>query len=321
MVFWWWAACGGDDTKTDTDGGTTPAPHTAHTGAPTDTEPTPTDTEPTPPVHTGGGGGGEHTGLPALPEYRTPGPYAVDTVDTSSTATSCRSMAVTVYTPVGAPVGPAVVVAHGFSGQRRDMEGWGEHFASWGFTALVPQMCHSTPLNVDHEQNGLDLVALAAALAPGQVPFYVGYSAGGLAALVAAAEDPGAGGNLGLDMVDAFGVGGRAIPGLTAPAADLYAEPSACNTRNNGVPLYDGVGAPTLQIPGADHCDWMNPYQASCAFLCATGPEETRIPQAIATLATSWLLWQSGLDAQAARWWTPGADGYEQLVTDGWMVP
>ena len=318
MVLWWLAACGGDDTKTDD--GTTPTTPAAHTGGPTDTETdtTPTDTETTPPAHSGGG---EHTALPPLLDYRTPGPYSVDTLDTTSAATSCRPMDVSVYTPVGAPGGPVVVVAHGFSGRRRDMEGWGQHFASWGFTALVPQMCHATPLNVDHEQNGLDLVALAADLAPGQAPFYVGYSAGGLAALVAAAEDAGAGGNLGLDMVDAFGIGARFAPGLTAPAADLYSEPSACNTRNNGVPLYDGIGAPTLSIPGADHCDWMNPTQAACAFVCATGPDEPRIPQAIATLATSWLLWQGGLDAQAARWWTPGADGYDQLVADGWMVP
>ncbi len=271
--------------------------------------------------HTAAAGPTADTGPAPLPDYRTPGPYAVDAQDTTSAATSCRSMAVSAYAPVGAPAGPVVVVAHGFTGRRTDMEGWGAHFASWGFTALVPSMCHSTPLDVDHRQNGLDLVALAADLAPGQVPFYVGYSAGGLAALVAATEDPGAGGNLGLDMVDAFGIGARAAPGLTAPAAALHAEPSSCNSRNNGVPLYDGVGAPTLAIPGADHCDWNNPAQPSCAVLCATGPDEPRIPQAIATLATSWLLWQSGLDPVAARWWTPGADGYDQLVADGWIAP
>lgn len=310
-------ACTPDDPPADDVDGSTPPGHTAaatHTGAPGAHTGAPGS-------HTGGATPTGDTGPAPLPDYRTPGPYGVDTTDTASSATSCRSMGVTVSTPVGAPPGPVVVVVHGFAGQRADMEGWGTHFASWGFTALVPQLCHATPLDVDHRQNGLDLVALAADLAPGQVPFYVGYSAGGLAALVAATEDPGAGGNLGLDMVDAFGIGARAAPGLTVPAADLVAEPSACNSRNNGLPLYDGIGAPTLAIPGADHCDWNNPAQPSCARLCATGPDEPRIPQAIATLATSWLLWQSGLDPVGARWWTPGSDGYEQLVADGWITP
>jgi hypothetical protein len=314
MLWTWWVGCTGDESEPKES--TPDQDHSAvaaHSSEPT------TDTEP--PAHSAHSALPTETALPPLDTFRAAGPYTVDTQDLASTGTSCRSMAVSVYTPVGGPGTHVVVVAHGFAGRRDDMEGWGAHLASWGLTALVPTMCHASPLDVDHRQNGLDLVALAAEQAPGQTPFYVGYSAGGLAAMVAATEDPGVGGHLGLDMVDAFNIGVRAAPGLTMPAADLFAEPSACNSRNNGLPLYDGVGATTLGIPGADHCDWNNPYQASCDRLCATGPDEPRIGQAIATLVTSWVLWQSGLDPRASEWWLPGEEGYEQLVSDGWITP
>lgn len=262
-----------------------------------------------------------HSAPDPLPTFREPGPFTFTTQDLTSAATSCPDQEVWVYTPDGGPGTDVVVVAHGFGGRRGDMVGWGEHLASWGFTALVPSMCHARPLDVDHRQNGLDLVALAADQAPGQVPWYVGYSAGGLAALVAATEDPAAGGHLGLDMVDAFGIGAGAAPSLAVPAADLFAEPSACNSRNNGVPLYDGQGVPTIGVPGADHCDWMNPPLPACDLVCATGPDEPRIREAITTLATSWLLWQSGLEPGAAAWWTPGSEGYDTLLADGWITP
>ncbi len=262
------------------------------------------------------------TAAPRPPDYRSPGPHAATRTRVTSSATSCRGGTVADrFEPDGVPSSTVVVLGHGFSGSRGDMVGWGEHWATWGLTVLVPDLCYSLPWNVDHVQNGEDMVALAADLAPGAPVLYVGYSAGGLSALVAASVDPASAGHLGLDAVDAFSIAGRYASGLPAASADLHAEPSACNSSGNMLPIYDREGLPTVRVVDADHCDWMWPVPAGCRLACAQGPQVASIDRSIRSLSTSWLLWRSGLDPSAAAWWTPGEAEWDTLVSDGWIVP
>jgi pimeloyl-ACP methyl ester carboxylesterase len=223
-------------------------------------------------------------------------------------------MAYTRFTPGGG--GPLVIVAHGFSGSRGWMTGWGAHLASWGLDVVVPDLCHSTVFDADHERNGLDLIELAAEI--GGEALYVGHSAGGLSAYVAGAADPLALGHLGLDTVESSGVGAEYAP-IAAPAALVAGEPSTCNTQGNSLSLYTHVDV--LRVTEADHCDFTSPEQALCTFGCPEGGDEAWIDPAIVSLTTSWLRWRAGLDAAAAGWWTPGEAGYESLVGPGFVVP
>ena len=61
----------------------------------------------------------------------------------------------------------------------------------------------------------------------------MGFSAGGLATLLSAADNPGPWLWVGLDPVDHNGMGARAAPAVTCHAVVLTSEPSACNGHVN----------------------------------------------------------------------------------------
>jgi hypothetical protein len=63
---------------------------------------------------------------------------------------------------------------------------------------------------------------------------YAGFSAGGLAAYLAAGSDPRASAYLGLDAVDSGGLALARNADFRVPALFLMGEPSSCNAKNNG---------------------------------------------------------------------------------------
>lgn len=223
--------------------------------------------------------------------------------------------------PVGSGPEVIVILSHGFQGSPGQVIGWGPHYASWGLPVIVPRLCHATIFDVDHAQNGLDLVALAAELEPGARALYVGHSAGGLASFVAAAADPEAAGHLGLDTVEAFGTGAAVVGDVVVPVADLAGEPAACNSQGNAISLYQQAAGQVLRVVDADHCDYLNPPDLLCSLGCSAGPDTPSITPAIITLSTSWLLWRGGLDPDAARWWTPGEPSHDALIEQRWIQP
>ena len=79
------------------------------------------------------------------------------------------------------------------------------------------------------------MVAVSRKLKTGR-DIYVGFSAGGLAAMVAANLGINTPAVLNLDMVDNQGLGKKIAPNLTVPFYGLIAAPSACNVNNNGLP-------------------------------------------------------------------------------------
>ncbi|MEM9459763.1 MAG: hypothetical protein AAGF11_36640 [Myxococcota bacterium] len=261
---------------------------------------------------------GESTGEPTDPgpDLRELGPHAVDTsAGTAQLSTGC-SMGYDLRTPAAGGDPPVVVLAHGFQGNRGTMAGWAEHWASWGVTVITPDLCHATIFDSDHAQNGADLQALVDELGLGSV-VYAGYSAGGLASVIATAGDAEALALLGLDMVDADDLGAMAAPGVSVPAFDILGEPSMCNTTNNGLAVFQAAGGQVLRVTEADHCDFQSPADFLCGLTCngtnAQFDDET-IAAAVRGLSTAVVLWQTGLEPTGAQWWTPGSPYYEELA-------
>ena len=124
----------------------------------------------------------EPSGEPVETEdYTQTGPYTVNSTSGSVAATGCDSgMTYTAFAPQGVSDPVTVVLAHGFlrggSLGVHTMNGWGEHYASWGVEVLVPVLCHYSFFGVDHELNGQNMIELADAHGATQV-IYAGQSA------------------------------------------------------------------------------------------------------------------------------------------------
>jgi pimeloyl-ACP methyl ester carboxylesterase len=205
-----------------------------------------------------------------------------------------------VHQPVGWTRGVTVLVAHGFLRDASTMRGWARHLASHGLRTVAVSFCNSTPFAGRHDRNALDLRGVADAVrAPqgGRVA-YVGFSAGGLAALLAAADDDGAVAYLGLDAVDSGALAARAAA-WSGPRLFLAGEPSACNADGAMLAVAAVIErARVVRIPNATHCHFEDPYAPACELLCGrVEPPEAAaaIRDAIRSLATAWLLGHAGL--------------------------
>ena len=75
---------------------------------------------------------------------------------TSKVRLTGKVVAVDFYLPMGTGPAPVVVVAHGFTRNRKTMAGWGGMLAKAGFIAVVPDL----PTWADHARNGRALVEL-----------------------------------------------------------------------------------------------------------------------------------------------------------------
>jgi len=161
-----------------------------------------------------------------------------------------------------------VFLAHGFMRDLETMRGWAEHLASHGIPVTVPSLCNSTLLAGRHDRNADDLVAMADELQAGST-IYAGFSAGGLAALLAAAADPRAAAYVGLDPVDSGALARGAA--VAVPATMFIAEPARCNAYNNIIdPLPDDHPFEIIPIPHARHCDFENPHDSRCERVCGS---------------------------------------------------
>ena len=184
-----------------------------------------------------------------------------DTVHTVRVHSSPGAASVDIYRPDTDKPAPLVVVAHGFSRRRRNMAGWGRHLAGEGFVAAVPNL----PSWSDQAHNGHFLSDLCAQLCahdtwkeridPSRVGL-MGFPAGGLASLLAAAGNPRVSIWVGLDPVDRGGLGAKAARHVKCRAVVLTAEPSACNARGNAQQIIDALPAcEQFRIAGSVHVD------------------------------------------------------------------
>jgi len=198
---------------------------------------------------------------------------AVTTVDV---ALAGRTVPVDVHRPDGALRG-AVVLAHGFLRTRATLAGHAEALARMGALVIVPDL----PSWTDSRENGRALVELVAQVragafgAPAERVVLVGFSAGGLAALLAAAS-PGVVAYVGLDAFDRpGGVGLEAARTLRTPALLLRGPSSFCNAYDIAAPWSAVLPALVEErtIAGASHCDFEAPTDRWCTLVCgATDP-------------------------------------------------
>jgi hypothetical protein len=225
-----------------------------------------------------------------------------------------------VYAPQNYEGTEIVILSHGFMRTKANMAGWAQHLASWGLTVVTPNLCSI----YDHATNGQDLVKLTDAVTTGAA-IYAGHSAGGLASMIAASQDPSTRGVLGLDLVDAFSLGVSAAGSVSAPVAGLVGISSSCNSKNNGLDVYRAApDAQALYVTEADHCDFENPTDTLCQFLCPgtnLAFSDAEIQVTLKGLVTTWIVWRWGLDATGEMYWTFGEDPYLDMLSDGAIDP
>ncbi len=183
----------------------------------------------------------------------------------------------TVVADVHRPAGAerrAVVLAHGFLRTRATMSGHAEVLAREGFVVVVPDL----PSRVDSRENGRALVELVAAMRAGKAGaaidkvVLVGFSAGGLATLLAA-DAPGVAGYVGLDAFDRpGGVGLAAARVLRTPAVLLRGPHAFCNAYGIADPWIAAlpVLAEDRLLPGGSHCDFEWPTDRWCELVCGS---------------------------------------------------
>jgi dienelactone hydrolase len=186
-----------------------------------------------------------------------------------------KEVPVDFYVPKGVRSAPVVVIAHGFTRSRLNMAGWGALLARNGFIVAIPDL----PAFMKREQNGRALGELLDVINRGEVASapraeggaaLIGYSMGGLSALLAASGNPNVRCWIGLDPVNAGRKGAEAAANLTIPCAVLRAEPAAWNMRGNARQLASHLSGPfvTLRIRDARHSDPEDPTDSLAEMLC-----------------------------------------------------
>jgi len=274
----------------------------------------------------GGSGGmssssvGQGSGGGPASDFSQPGPFSVAQSSSSLALSGCgfsNAMDYDLYTPTGGEGAPLVVLGHGFQRDKNKMVEMATHMASYGVRVVTPNYCHLTFADTDHEQNAADQVTLATALASGADVIHAGYSAGGTAALLAAASDSATVAVLGLDAVDNGGIAATASATLLVPGLGLVGEPSNCNSNNNDGTYLVGLAAEgtSLRVHDATHCSFEGPTDVLCTGLCgsSTGGQQ----QLIVQLATAFVAWQAGVDPSGADWVDGSGSQYQQLVASG----
>ena len=178
------------------------------------------------------------------------------------------------YIPEEPQTETMILLAHGFKRKLSTMRGWAMRWSELGISVVIPSLCRSSWFKGRHNQNADDLRALREQLEIDKV-IYAGFSAGGLAAYLAALEDPATVAYLGLDPVDSGKLGINSDKSLTVPALVLFAKPSACNGRNNFLPVIEQLETGDLvRFDKATHCHFELPYDRKCSLACGRSDKD-----------------------------------------------
>jgi hypothetical protein len=255
-------------------------------------------------------------------DYRKPGRHNVERIDGSLTSNTGCDITYTYFRPTRATEKFLVVLGHGFMRSKKRMEQLARHMASWRISAATVEFCNSKLWAGHHDRNGADMVALSQKLSAAKI-IYTGFSAGGLAALVASSLDDHTVACFGLDMVDNQTLGLKIAPELTIPFYGLMAGPSVCNAENNGLKVYAAAPqAHLLKVVDATHCHFEFPFDGKCSFICGKGEKRVsrqEIQETILGLTTAFVLWQFGIEPNARTWWSEVSRNYETLVSVGYI--
>jgi dienelactone hydrolase len=175
---------------------------------------------------------------------------------------------------------PVIVLGHGFSQSKANHANQGLHLATRGYIVLIPNSNAAS----DHSRFAADLIKCIDWMElrtndPGSI-FHTraridrvgvsGHSAGGLSAILAAALDMRIRAVSTMDPVDNGGLGVAVLPGISAPVAITYSEPSSCNANGSALVLYNAAVAPKrgIRIVDANHSDPQDPASISSGLFC-----------------------------------------------------
>ena len=208
-----------------------------------------------------------HVPTPALPEGISK--------RTEKISLAGKVVAVDSFLPPGSDPAPVVVMAHGFSRNRKTMAGWGGLLAREGFIVAVPDL----PSWSDHAHNGRAISELLAGVQAGRPVLrpkpsgraaLVGFSAGGLSSLFAAAESTNVSCWVGLDPVGMGSSAIRAAASLRVPSFVLRAEPASWNAHGNARQIFAALPGPafSLTVIHATHVDAENPTSRAAEWAC-----------------------------------------------------
>ncbi len=253
------------------------------------------------------------------------GSYDVQVWSGDTSISDNVSIQYTLFKPLNAPDAPHVVLAHGFLDNRNSMTGFANHYASWGIKVVTMDLLHSSLIDNDPFQDAEDLIGLSNQIGGEDAVIYVGYSAGGMRSIIAAAQDSSVLAVLGLDLVDASYsddfLALENVLNISVPVWGLLGESSSCNSYGNGLDVYNNAeNGNAVRITEADHCDFESPADVLCTILCGGSNNyfsEDEINSVILNLSTSFLLWQTGLDSLGGSLWIPGNEYYDELIYSG----
>jgi pimeloyl-ACP methyl ester carboxylesterase len=221
------------------------------------------------------------------------------------------------YLPA-APSPNAVVLVHGFMRTRATMAEHAAALAADGVLAVAPDL----PYVSDSRKNARALADLVGQLRAGLLGpavervVLVGFSAGGLSALLAA-DTPGVVGYVGLDPFDRpGGVGLEAARRLAIPARLLRGPASFCNAYGISDPWTGALKGLVEErvLEHASHCDFEAPTDRVCQLFCgkADPARQAAVRATLHQAVRDWLLQPAAVPtATAARDVAP-----RQAVTD-----
>lgn len=201
------------------------------------------------------------------------------------------TMPLDVYLPADKRQAPLVLIAHGFTQNKSYHANHGRKLAGEGYVVLIPTLQRFG----NHVGHGQDLRSLLD-WAEGQnldktSPLYgrvdskrvaaAGHSAGGLSALLAAADDDRIRVLVLLDAVDWKGIGAKAGANLKIPTLSICAEPSPWNDKGSPAKLAAALPEPkkTVKIVGANHLEAQDPVNRFAESIPGLGkikPERQR---------------------------------------------
>ncbi len=220
-------------------------------------------------------------------------------------ATGC-ALHYRLYRPTTARTEDLVVLGHGFLRSQERMADLAQALAEEGIPTVTLDFCNARFWDGRHFRNGLDMIRVADALDAKRV-VYAGFSAGGLAALVAGRSDPRTLGVVALDLVDAGRLGEGMAAGLDRPLIGLVGDPSPCNAENNGLAVFSATDRAAVErVTGAEHCDFESPTDWLCRLVCKRDAPDEASPRrdiiAAATDAVASLVEPPSKEKQASQW-------------------
>ena len=256
------------------------------------------------------------------PDYRSQGKVPYESFEGIIVSSTGCEVAYTYFRPSIGSQEVLVILGHGFMRSKKRMGRLAQHLVSWGLSVVNVEFCNSKFWTGNYDRNGADMVAVAQKLHAGKV-IYVGFSAGGLSAMVAANLDNNTLAFFGLDIVDNKGLGKKIAPNLTVPFYGLIAAPSLCNANNNGLDSYAiAPHSNVIKVEDASHCHFEFPVDRKCSFVCGQGEKRfsrEMIQQTIVGLTTAFLLWQTGIDTNGETWWNDSQLNYTTLRDAGYI--